>query len=124
MSAEKGYHYIDGGWVGEAPNGFADSLNPSDGSVIGNAPLGSAALAEQAVMASRGAFETSHWAEDPRARAQVLLDFADVLESRKDEIAALMARENGKVLGQAAHEVAVGFGEARYYAGVARNVFG
>ena len=57
-------------------------------------------------------------------RAKLLLEFADVLESRKEEIAALMARENGKVLSQAAHEVAAGFGEARYYAGVARNVFG
>ena len=124
MSAEFGAHYINGAWVCDAPNGVADSLDPSDGSVVGTAPLGSVALATGAVMAARDAFETSGWSEDPRLRAKVLLDFADVLESRKDAIASLMARENGKVLGQAAHEVAAGFGEARYYAGVARNVFG
>lgn len=124
MSAENGHHYIGGAWVGDAPNGASESLNPSDGSTVGRAPLGSRDLAAQAVMAARDAFETTPWAEDPRLRAKVLLDFADVLEARKGEIAALMARENGKVLGQAAHEVAAGFGEARYYAGVARNVFG
>ena len=35
-----------------------------------------------------------------------------------------MARENGKVLARARYEVAAGYGEARYYAGVARNVLG
>ena len=124
MSVESGHHYINGAWVGDAPNGLVESLNPSDGSIVGTPPLGSGALAGQAVMAAREAFETTNWPEDPRLRAKVLLRFADVLESRKDEIAALMARENGKILGQAVHEVAAGFGEARYYAGVARNVFG
>ena len=124
MSADLGHHYIGGGWIADAPNGRADSINPSDGSVLGAAPLGSEALAGQAVMAARAAFETTSWAADPRLRAKVLLAFADVLEARADEIAALMARENGKVLGQARHEVAAGYGEARYYAGVARNVFG
>ncbi len=124
MSAELGHHFIDGAWVGDAPNGLADSINPSDASVLGQAPLGSRALARDAVMAARRAFETTDWAASPRLRAKALLDFADALESRQVEIAALMARENGKVLGQAMHEVAAGYGEARYYAGVARNVFG
>lgn len=124
MSAQHGHHYINGTWLSDAPNGLADSINPSDGTVLGTAPYGSSALAAQAVEAARDAFETSTWAQDPRLRAKALLDFADILESRQAEIAALMARENGKVLGQAMHEVAAGFGEARYYAGVARNVFG
>ena len=75
-------------------------------------------------MAAREAFEAGGWNSDPRRRAAALLEFADMLESRADEIASLMARENGKVLAQARHEVAAGYGEARYYAGVARNLFG
>lgn len=124
MTANLGHHYIAGDWVSDSANGMAEVENPSDGSIIGTAPNGSAALAGQAVMAAREAFETSNWATDPRLRAAALLEFADILESRADAIAALMARENGKVLAQARHEVAAGFGEARYYAGVARNVFG
>ena len=124
MTAEFGHHYIAGQWLSDAPNGFSEVENPSDGSIIGTAPNGSAGLAENAVMAAREAFESTDWASNPRQRAAALLEFADILESRADEIAALMARENGKVLAQARHEVAAGYGEARYYAGVARNVFG
>ncbi len=124
MRSREGHHFIGGSWVSDAPNGMIPVQNPSDGSVFAEAPNGSAELAGQAVMAARDAFETTDWASSPRLRAAVLLEFADILESRADEIADLMARENGKVLGQARHELAAGYGEARYYAGVARNVFG
>ncbi len=124
MQKLTGDHYIAGSWVPDAANGYIDSVNPNDGSVLGSAPNGSVQLATQAVDAARSAFETTTWACDPRLRAQALLEFADELEARSDSIANLMARENGKVLGQARHEIAAGFGEARYYAGVARNVFG
>ena len=124
MTDTRGCHYIAGAWLADAPNGMIGVENPSDGTVFAEAPNGSRELAGQAVMAARDAFESSAWASEPRLRSAVLLEFADVLEARADEIADLMARENGKVLGQARHEVAAGYGEARYYAGVARNVFG
>ena len=124
MPSKDGHHFIGGAWVSDAPNGMNPVQNPSDGSVFAEAPYGSAELAGQAVMAARDAFETTDWASSPRLRAAALLEFAEVLESRADEIADLMAKENGKVRGQARHELAAGYGEARYYAGVARNVFG
>ena len=124
MGGSQGRHYIAGNWLADAPNGMVTVENPSDGSVIAQAPTGSESLAVQAIMAAHDAFESSSWAHEPRLRAAALLEFADVLEERADSIAELMARENGKVLGQARHEIAAGHGEARYYAGVARNVFG
>ncbi len=124
MGEPRGCHYISGSWLADAPNGMITVLNPSDCSRIAEAPTGSESLAEQAVMAAHGAFETSSWAHEPRLRSAALLEFADILEARAGEIAELMAQENGKVLGQARHEVAAGHGEARYYAGIARNVFG
>ena len=117
-------HFIAGHWVSDTPNGLEESINPANGHLLGSAANGSKTLADQAVVAAREAFESSSWASDPRLRAKVLLDLADRMEQRRDAIARLMAQENGKVLGQAQHEVAAGFGEARYYAGVARNVFG
>jgi betaine-aldehyde dehydrogenase len=124
MPEISGDHYIDGAWVSDAPNGYLDSVNPANGAVIAQAPNGSRELAERAVLSARAAFETSDWACSPRLRAQALLEFADALERRADEIARLLAEESGKVLGQARHEVAAGYGEARYYAGLARNIFG
>ena len=110
MTAQSGYHYIAGAWVSDAPNGMSQVENPSDGSIIGTAPNGSADLADRAVMAARNAYETTDWQSSPRQRAAALLEFADILEGRADEIAALMARENGKVISQSRHEVAAGYG--------------
>ncbi len=124
MTEPGGNHFIAGSWIDDAPNGHIDSINPNDGTVIGTAPNGSAELANQSVAAARSAFESSNWAHDPRLRAKCLLEFADRLEVQSGRIAHLMARENGKILGQAQHELAAGVSEARYYAGVARNVFG
>lgn len=115
-------HYIAGEWV-DGP-GRTASFDPANGTIVGEAELGSAALGGQAIDAARAAFETSTWAVDPRLRARVLLEFADRLEKRQNELARLLVRENGKILGQAKHEIAAGVGEARYYAGLARNVFG
>ena len=124
MGSLTGNHYIDGCWIGDAANGTYESLNPANGTVVGTVPAGSSALAGQAIAAARKAFETSSWACDPRLRARTLLEFANRLEVRKEEVANLLSRENGKIISQARHEVAAGFGEARYYAGLARNVFG
>lgn len=124
MNIPNGHHYIAGSWISDTPNGMTAVENPSNGSVFAEVPSGSADLAGQAVLAARETFENSSWASEPRLRAAALLEFADILESRADEIANLMAQENGKVLSQARHEVAAGYSEARYYAGVARNVFG
>lgn len=117
-------HYIDGEWREAADNGTIDSIDPATGQVIGQGLLGTHALAVEAIEAARRAFETTQWSVDPRLRARVLSEFADRLEARQEELARLLTRENGKVLGQARHEIAAGFGEARYYSGLARNVFG
>ncbi|MBY6160340.1 aldehyde dehydrogenase family protein [Mameliella alba] len=124
MPSLQGRHFLAGDWIGDVGNGTIDVLNPANGEVIGTAPNGSAKLAGQAVHAARDAFEGSDWAVEPRLRAQALTEFADALQARQKELAKVLARESGKVLAQAMGEIAAGFGEARYYAGVARNIFG
>ena len=86
MTADLGHHYIAGAWRSDAPHGSHPVENPSDRSVIGTAPDGSAELASEAVMAARTAFATTDWASNPRQRAAALLEFADILESRADVI--------------------------------------
>lgn len=119
-----GDHFIGGEFVSLAPHGVEESLNPATGEVLGHAPKGSRALAAQAAEVARDVFETTDWASSPRIRAAALLEFADRLEARKDELAKLLCMESGKLLPQATHEVGAGIGEARYYAGIARNIFG
>lgn len=117
-------HWIGGEWVGSAGGAAAESGNPSTGEQLGRFADAGLADADAAIGIARETFETSSWAHRPRVRAQVLLQFADRLESRKSDIARALARENGKLIGEATHEVAAGISELRYYAGLARNIFG
>lgn len=119
-----GNHFIGGEWVRDAPNGHEESRCPASGQVLGRAPRGSTTLANRAIEAARDVFETSAWTSSPRERATALLEFADRMEARKDDMAELLCRESGKILPQAQGEIAASIGEARYYAGVARNLFG
>ena len=59
MAAEFGYYFIAGQWLSDAPNGISEMENPSNGSVIEMAPNGFSALAENAVMPAREAFDST-----------------------------------------------------------------
>lgn len=116
-------HYIDGQWLaGDAP--LRDSVNPSDGSVVGQFHPGSKALLDQAVGVARETFFKSIWAASPRLRAQVLFEFADRMEAIKPELVALIVAENGKLIPEATGEVMGSISETRYYAGLARAIQG
>lgn len=115
-------HFIDGAWVAEGALG--DSLNPADGTRLGQFHSGSAGLAEAAAKAARAAFFGTAWAQSPRLRAQVLFEIADQLEAAKTEIADLVVQENGKLRAEAMGETMAAISETRYYAGLARNIRG
>lgn len=116
-------HYVDGMWIDEGPKAL-DSIDPATGQKIGQAAAGSASIAQTAIEAARRAFETSNWASEPRLRADVLDQFAARLSENRAALSELLVRENGKVHGQAVHEIAAAASEARYYSGLARNIFG
>ena len=117
-------HWINGNWVPSASGAVAESVNPSTGEVLGRFADAKAEDGQAAIAAARQAFERSAWAHQPRVRAAVLLAFADRLERAKGEVALALARENGKLIGDAGHEVGAAVSELRYYAGLARNIFG
>ena len=85
---------------------------------------GTAALLDEAVAAARACFDRGVWRAAARQRAACLLEAADRIDARRDDIALMLAHENGKVITQARHEVAAAVNECRYYAGLARNNFG
>ncbi len=114
-------HFIDGAFLAEGP--LAPSINPADETVVGEAHLGTADLVARAAGAAREAFATT-WPQAPRQRAQALFEFADRLEAARDEIADLVVAENGKLRKEALGETMGAISEARYYAGLARNIRG
>jgi aldehyde dehydrogenase (NAD+) len=96
--------YIDGEWRPAAGPEKIDVSNPADGTVIAAVPAGGEEDVAAAVRAARAAFPG--WAATPPAeRAARLGALRDVLETRRDEIAATVTTELGSPLGfsQAVH---------------------
>ncbi|TAL75612.1 MAG: aldehyde dehydrogenase family protein [Burkholderiaceae bacterium] len=119
-------HYINGKWItaltGSGKTG--DILNPATSELAAKYCDGTVAEIEAAVAAAKKAFFETSWRENARIRADVLLQFADNLEARKDEVADLLVTVNGKLRREALGETMAGVSELRYYAGLARNLFG
>jgi len=119
-------HYIDGKWLTSVDGAerLAPTFNPANSESVAQYADGSAADAQAAIDAAVRAFETSNWKHAPRLRADVLLDFAARLDARKEEIADWLVTVNGKLRREALGEIGAGISELRYYAGLARTLFG
>lgn len=105
-------HFIGGNWLEGKGTAF-HSLNPSTGEVIWQGASATEAEVNQAVSAARGALGA--WS--PLAleeRIAKLESFSALLESKKEELARLIARENGKVVWDAAGEVAAAAGKLKF----------
>jgi len=119
-------HYIDGEWLGSVSGSetLAPSYNPATTEVAAQFADGSKAEAEAAIAAAVRAFEGTAWKNSAKLRAEVLLAFADRLEAQKETIADWLVTLNGKLRREALGEIGAGVSELRYYAGLARNLFG
>lgn len=110
-------NFIDGKLT--AADTVAESRSPADGSVLGTFADAGAEDAETAVAAARSAFDESDWAQNRHLRHKVLNDIADGMEQRTDDLVRMLARENGKVLGEAGLELSLVPSKLRYYAALA-----
>lgn len=116
--------WIDGEWLAPAAPQWFESVDPATGQTIGRMAGAGLPEAEAAIAVARRAFHQGEWAHRPRSRETVLLEFASRLEESAERIAALLTAENGKLLRDSRAEVAGAVSEVRYYAGLARNLFG
>jgi RHH-type proline utilization regulon transcriptional repressor/proline dehydrogenase/delta 1-pyrroline-5-carboxylate dehydrogenase len=92
--------------------------DPSSGRVIGHVDEGDADTAHAALAAASAAS-----IPEARARAAILERAADLIESQRVELLALLAREAGKTLPDALGEVREAADFCRYYAMLARKHF-
>ncbi|MGW2402193.1 aldehyde dehydrogenase family protein [Kitasatospora sp. NPDC001664] len=115
-------HLINGGWTDSAHR--TESFNPATGKALGTFADGGAEEARAAITAARTAFDTTDWARDRQLRARALLELADRLAARREEFITLLARENGKVLAEAAFEIDLTVPKLRYYASLALSDHG
>src|SRR5260370_269139 len=117
MTTTTARQFINGELVGSKRE--SSSISPADGSRMGRYADADEEQARQAVAAARIAFAGTDWSRDRRLRHQVLNGIADAIERRTDELVSLLARENGKVLGEAGFELSLTVPKLRYYAALA-----
>lgn len=96
-------HYINGGWETGATTGLA--LNPSDlDEPVGEYMRADVRQTDDAIDAASAAFR--EWSQvTAQRRADSLDAIASELLARRDELARLLAREVGRTLHEALHEV-------------------
>jgi acyl-CoA reductase-like NAD-dependent aldehyde dehydrogenase len=90
--------FIGGEWVGAASGETFEDRDPFTGELVATAPAGGAEDVAAAIAAADDAFGA--WSATPPAeRQRIFLKAADILEGRRDEIVALLARETGATFG-------------------------
>lgn len=100
-------HWINGAPVEGTSGRFGDVTNPATGEVTSSVSFASEDDIAAAVAAAKAAFPA--WRDTSLARrTQVMFAFRELLNARADELAAIITSEHGKVLSDAAGEVARG----------------
>ncbi|GAB2678437.1 CoA-acylating methylmalonate-semialdehyde dehydrogenase [Saccharopolyspora gloriosae] len=101
-------HHWSGGQRLDGTSGrFAEVTNPATGAVTAHLPLADEDEAAAVIAAAKAAFPG--WRDTSLAkRVQVLFRFRELLNARSGELAELITAEHGKVLSDAAGEVARG----------------
>lgn len=115
--------FIGGQWV-EASSGRSFTVtDPATGEPVGEVADGGAAEANRAVDAAHRAFRD--WGAMPaKERGPILHRIQALMEARRDDLARLVTRENGKPFEEARREVGFALGYFGWFAEEARRTYG
>jgi malonate-semialdehyde dehydrogenase (acetylating) / methylmalonate-semialdehyde dehydrogenase len=110
-------HWIDGRETPGTSGRGAPVFNPATGQQTGEVDLASGGETGAAVASARAA--ATQWRRASlSARSAVLFRFRELLHDRSDELAAIVTAEHGKVLSDAAGEIARGLENVEFATGV------
>ncbi|MEV6156101.1 CoA-acylating methylmalonate-semialdehyde dehydrogenase [Nonomuraea sp. NPDC052129] len=109
-------HWINGA-LADGDSRTQEIFDPSTGEVSGHVALASAADVDAAVAAAVAAFPAWRDASLTK-RAQVLFRFRELMYAHRDELAALISAEHGKVHSDALGEVARGLEVVEFACGI------
>jgi alpha-ketoglutaric semialdehyde dehydrogenase len=122
--AERFRNFVDGKWVDSANGTTFDDVNPANRTdVLGCFPRSDHRDVDRAVESAKAHF--SIWRRFPAPRrAEILFRVGEIMVRRKDELAALITREMGKVLKESLGEVQESIDMVYYIAGEGRRLWG
>ena len=115
--------FIGGEFVDSASGQTLEIENPANARVIASVPASAQEDVDRAVNAAATAFE-SYRNTTPQDRSLLLLQLADKLEARADELGRLESANAGKPVGAAIDEIAVCVDLFRFFAGAGRVMDG
>lgn len=117
-------NFIDGTWEAASSDQWTERYNPADQSVlVARAPDSAREDARRAIEAAARAAESWSALPAPR-RGRLLFDWLTWLDSHKDELAALLTREEGKILPESQGEVKRSMDILEFTAGMGRRLEG
>ena len=115
--------YIDGQWVKTENGAGFDVFNPATGEKIGAVVNGDQKEAARAIEAATRAFKP--WSSlTAYQRSGYLYDAYNIMMERREDLARVMTREQGKPLKAARNEVKYGADFLLWYAEEAKRVYG
>ena len=116
-------HWINGQAVAGQSGRTGDVFNPAIGEKIAKVPLAGDDEVANVVAAAKAA--APEWAAAPPIRrARVIFKFKELIEARMDDFAAIVTREHGKVLSDAAGSITRGLEVLEFACGIPHLVKG
>ena len=116
-------HFINGQHKEGTSGRSSDVYDPATGKVQAQVDLASVAEVHEAVAAAKTA--AVQWAESSLTqRTQIMFRFRELLAARTDELARGISGEHGKVVSDAAGEVARGLENVEFACGIAHHLKG
>ena len=116
-------HFINGQHKEGTSGRSSDVYDPATGKVQAQVDLASVAEVHEAVAAAKTA--AVQWAESSLTqRTQIMFRFRELLAARTDELARVISGEHGKVVSDAAGEVARGLENVEFACGIAHHLKG
>jgi aldehyde dehydrogenase (NAD+) len=117
-------NFIDGQWVASRSGRVFERRNPADqDEIVAVVPLSTREEAREAIAAAKAAFPA--WRDTPApVRGKIVARAAAILEARKEEVARLLTREEGKTLKDSLGEVTRSVNILEFTAGEARRMGG
>jgi malonate-semialdehyde dehydrogenase (acetylating)/methylmalonate-semialdehyde dehydrogenase len=110
-------HWIDGKPSGSDATRHGEVFDPATGEISARVAFADQGIVDDAVTAARRAFQSWRTASLSR-RTSVLFAFRELVDSHRDEIAAAITSEHGKVLADAAGEVQRGLEVVEFACGI------
>jgi len=116
-------NYIGGTWIESRSGDTFERRNPANGELVATFTKSGSADVDDAVEAANKAYRSWRLYPAPK-RGEILFKAARLLEERKDELAAEMTEEMGKVIAETKGDIQEAIDMTYYMAGEGRRMYG